>query len=190
MRLFGRVAFPLFAFLLVQGFLYTRDWKRYALRLAVFAAVSEIPYDLVAGQSLFYPEEQNTILLLLIGLLTLKAAEEAGKRLGTAGFLAAALAGAFAAWITRADYGPLGLLFILALYRFHGYPMERMAAGGALLFLIYGDFYAIAAWLSFFFINRYTGEKGKPMGITAYLFYPVHLLSLYFAGVFIHGYYF
>lgn len=199
MRLIGRMAFPLFAFLLVEGFLYTRDWKRYAKRLALAAVLSEIPYNLAANHTWSAPGEQNTVVLLLIGLLTLKGISTAdSSSFGcvypqvdrTIRIAAVLFAGLAAAGVSRADYGAGGLLLILVFYFFRGQPQRRMMAGGVVLLLLYGDGYALAAWIAFFFINRYNGEKGRSMGILPYVFYPAHLLILYAAGVLIHGLHF
>lgn len=249
MRLCGRMAFPLFAFLLVEGFLYTKDRRAYAARLGILAAVSEIPYNLLCSGTLFYPQEQNTVLLFFIGLLTMMGCEAAGtgdgkggshgenensggnRRDGKSGSrggirnsgenrrggksgnreknensgenrrdgkrrnpvenageirLAAVLrigavilAGLLAAHFLRADYGAGGLLFILVLWRFRGDPPRRAVIGCAvLLFLYLFDVWGAASCAVFFFLNRYTGEKGRSLGRLPYLFYPLHLAVL------------
>lgn len=188
MRLFGRVAFPLYAFMLVQGFLYTKDWLKYLKRLAVLAVVSEIPFNLVASGHVFYRKEQNTVLLLCIGLAAMKgiaslqAARTDLAAPGTSALIAAAAM--IAAEITGADYGAPGILFILTLYWFRHRPPERFFAGACILLLIEGSFYGLAAWIAFFFINRYNGEKGRELSYLPYLFYPAHLLMIYAAGVY------
>lgn len=192
MRLIGRMAFPLYAFLLVQGFLWTRDWLRYAGRVAIFALVSEIPYDLVAFDLAWCMVRQNTMFTMLIGLICMRGIQWALESDWCSGegnvfprnimvTLIAAL-GALAAELLRVDYGALGVLLILIFYVFRYRPIEQMIAGILLLYLTYHNEYAYASWIAFFFISNYNGERGKKMGYMPYVFYPVHLLAVWLAG--------
>lgn len=105
MRLFGRLAFPIFAYLLAMGFQRTRDWKRYAVRLGVFAVITQIPFQLFAGHL-------NVLFTFLFGLLFLYFYE----RQEILGVVAVMLA----AEILRTDYAGYGLLMIFIFYRFGG----------------------------------------------------------------------
>jgi hypothetical protein len=175
MRLVGRVAFPLFAFLLVEGFLHTHDRRRYALRLGVFALLSEVPFDLAFKGKVLEWTHQNVFITLCLGVLGLWALE---KFKGHGGKLLLSLLGLFlVALVSRCDYGIKGFGFVLLLYLLRERPISRAVIGAG---------YLSATWqagLAFVPIAFYNGERGfirgKALQYAFYLFYPLHLLLLY-----------
>ena len=75
----GRIAFPVFAFMTVEGYFHTHNLKKYMLRLLLFVLISEIPFDLMYGGTWFYPIHQNVIWTLLMGLLGIHLMETVHK---------------------------------------------------------------------------------------------------------------
>lgn len=71
MRIIGRIAFPLFCFMLVEGFIYTHSRKNYIIRLALFAVVSEVPFDLACSDRVVDWSGQNVMWTLLIGFIVM-----------------------------------------------------------------------------------------------------------------------
>lgn len=175
MRTMGRIAFPLFAFLLVEGFLHTRDRLRYALRLGAFALLSEPAFDLVHCGKLLELSSQNVFITLFLGVLGLWALERfRGK--GWQQLLC--LLGLYAvALIARCDYGVTGYGFVLLLYLLREKPILRAIVGSG---------YLSSTWkagLAFLPIAFYNGKRGfirrRWLQYAFYLVYPVHLLILY-----------
>ena len=73
----GRLAFPIFAFLIVEGYFHTGSLRRYVGRLLLCALLSEVPFDLVMGGTVFYPFHQNVLWTFLIALLLIRLNERA-----------------------------------------------------------------------------------------------------------------
>lgn len=117
-----RLAFPIFAFLAVEGYFHTRSFKRYALRMLLFAVLSEVPFDLMYGGTVFYPVHQNVIWTLLLGLLGIRLMEAArakGKRWLYVLTCAAVVVLGFAlGTLGMVDYYGAGVLTVFAFYFF------------------------------------------------------------------------
>ncbi len=179
LRMVGRIAFPIFCFLLVEGFCHTRNIRKYALRLGIFCLVSEVPFDLAFRGLPFYWQYQNVFFTLLLGLLGIWALEyfKGPKRIF--GILTA-VAAAVLADILHTDYGAFGVAFIEVLYLFRGRRALCTAAGVVCLFL-YGGIEFIGA-LAFLPIHFYNGTRGRQPKYFFYVFYPVHLLALAAVG--------
>lgn len=184
----GRLAFPIFCFLLVEGFQRTGNRAKYALRMGIFALISEIPFDLALSSKVLEFNYQNVYFTLLIGLLTMiavdavdRAAVKSGD--GNPGSILSVLRyfmelvvmflGAYVAECLHTDYGAKGVLCILVLYFFRLNRLMQCIAG-ACAFL-----WEQVAPLAFLLVGFYDGRRGLKLKYVFYLFYPVHLLVLY-----------
>ncbi|MDE6203887.1 MAG: conjugal transfer protein TraX [Lachnospiraceae bacterium] len=177
-RIVGRWAFPIYCFLLVEGFGKTKNRRKYAGRLLVFALVSEVPFDLAFAGQVINRNHQNVFFTLLSGFLMIWAMEEIGKRCRTVlakwtGGAAVFLAAAFLAEWTYCDYGANGIIAIALLFLFRKKKAEQIIAG-CIAFL-----WETMAPLAFLFIFFYNGKRGIRLKYFFYIFYPAHLLVLY-----------
>lgn len=182
MRMIGRLAFPIFAFLIVEGFLHTHNRWKYGRNLLLFALLSEIPWNLVSSDRFFY-SGQNVFFTLFFGYLGLCALEkfQSDFRRKALSLLALLLLSI----VFRADYGCAGFGFILMLY---------LLRNDRLMMAVIGCCFLTARWiagLAFIPICMYNGRRGFIQGVFGkylfYLFYPLHLLALYLLRHFIAG---
>lgn len=174
-RCAGRLAFPIYIFLLVEGFVHTRRRKTYGMRLFFFALLSEIPFDLAIFGQTFYPAYQNVMFTLLIAYITLCGVEKfRGSRVMQ---ILCPLAGCLAAELFRVDYGAVGVIMAVLLYLYRGSGVQlKVTAAVAVLESL--RTYGMAA-LSVFFLRLYRGKEGKwPGKYFFYFAYPGHLLAL------------
>ena len=177
MRTVGRLAFPLYAFLLVEGFVHTRDRKKYALRLLVFALLSELPWNLF-HTAVWHYAKQNVMFTLLLGFLGCWVIERRRAQPARSTQWALALLGLLVLSIVlEADFGASGFGFILMLYLLRADALGKTVLGSCILS---GRW---RAGLAFIPINLYNGERGfirgRFLGLLFYAFYPLHLLVLY-----------
>lgn len=190
MRLIGRVAFPIFVFLLVEGFLHTRNRWRYLRRLCVFALLSELPFDMalkltvdqVFSGKLIEFSGQNVFFTLAIGLLVLIILDEVQVKFkkSLSGLLlsfAVIAAGMGLAALLRTDYDWSGVLAIVMMWTFK--DKRLFAAGAVCLMLTVTNLLEITAFLSLIPIAKYNGTRGLRMKYIFYVFYPLHLLLLW-----------
>lgn len=179
MRLIGRLAFPIFAFLLVEGFVHTHDRRKYGIRLFLFALISEIPWNLAISGSWHFAR-QNVFFTLFFGYLGMCLLEQLQKRDddGEGWKAALLLIGAMLlSVLCRCDYGIRGFGFILMMYLLRSRPMERAILSCCIL---PGQW---RAGLSAIPISLYNGERGfirgKTMQLLFYALYPAQFLLLY-----------
>ena len=180
MRGVGRIAFPIFCFLLVEGFEHTGDRRKYALRLGLFALISEIPFDLAFNGCVLEFYSQNVFFTLLLGLLTMTAYRWTEERVRWSAFpralllMAEVLIGMGVAQLLATDYGGLGVWCIMILYLFRRNRIWQVVAGCLAFF-----WWELPAVIAFLPIALYNGKRGWNIKYLFYLFYPVHLLLLY-----------
>lgn len=192
----GTIAFPLFCFLLAEGFQYTRNKKRYIGLMLIFALISEIPFDigffsrysLMEGTFPFYLKYQNVFFTLFLGLLTLsclkkfscKSEVRADKIKSVALQVISVTLFSGIAELIRCDYGMQGILFITAFYVCRNHRIYQV-----LLFLLAymgatGNQPPLCTLLACLLILLYNGKRGKfKLKYFFYVFYPVHILILY-----------
>ncbi|HOO27649.1 MAG TPA: TraX family protein [Lachnospiraceae bacterium] len=179
MRRLGRFAFPIFCFLLVEGFFHTKNVWKYAGRLFLFALISEVPFDLAFFNEPFRFAYQNVFFTLFFGLCTLivlRAIEnnERIKRYGRILLTFAVIPAAMLiTYFLKTDYDYKGILSIVILYLFCKTRIFQMVTG-ALSFS-----WEFPAPLSFILLWFYNGKRGWKMKYIFYIFYPLHLLILY-----------
>ncbi len=175
MVMFGRFAFPLFAFLLVEGFEKTSNRKKYGISLLVLAMVSEIPFDLMNGHAIWYPK-QNVMFTLLLGYLAMWSVEFfKNKPLISIMLL---LVMFLVSRYMHADYQTIGFVFILLMYGLKKERIIRTVACPVLLPM------KLMVFLSLLLTCLYNDKRGfvkTPfLKYCFYAFYPVHMLVIYF----------
>lgn len=198
----GRIAFPIFAFLIVEGYFYTKNLKKYIGRMLLFAVLSEIPFNLAMGSRLFYPIHQNVLWSFLISLGLICWNEKVKKEklwLRCLTACATLLIGAVAGLVTMVDYYHAGILTVLTFYFFRGkkwwcyvgqllclwYINVEMLGGfgyevqlfGQTRFLMRQGF-ALLALIPIWLYRGKQGYHSKWLQYAYYGFYPVHLLIL------------
>ena len=177
LRLIGRLAFPIFCFLLVEGFLHTHDVKKYIGRLFLFGLLSEVPFDMAFFKTPFHWGNQNVYWTLALGVLAMAGLKHFEKPDGSASWkgLLCAAGCTLAALLACTDYNGIGVLIICALYLTRG-DRKRQCIVGAVLFA-----WELTAPLAFVLVWFYNGQRGRctpAMQKVFYWFYPVHLSVL------------
>lgn len=190
MRIIGRIAFPLFAFVLVEGFSHTRNRKRYIQRMFIFALLTEPIFDLAFTGQLVSWQQQNVMFTFTIGLFVLNLFERYKLRNEAASFFVLIL-GIIVADLLRVDYRGFGIVMIMMMYFLRNNRSLVLLSIVILNLLITGFQFktletSLQAFggLSILFIHFYNEKRGAPLKYFFYLFYPVHLLLLYV--VYIH----
>ena len=184
LREIGRLGFPIFCFLLVEGFGRTRNKVKYAMRLGAFALISEIPFDLAFKGSVMDFGHQNVFFTLLSGFLAMCVFDLVDKKqipkiAAIAIDLAALAVFMLAAYFLNTDYGYMGVLTIAVMYALRSYKVWSMAGGCVVLCLL--SLTELPAFFALIPVALYNGKRGWRLKYFFYAFYPVHLFLLWSA---------
>lgn len=177
----GRIAFPIFCFLIVEGFHHTRSHVNYLIRLCIFALLSEIPFDLAFRGTWFDLSHQNVFITLAFGLASIFCLEEMNNRRL---FIIPLVAMWAAAYLVHCDYGIGGVLLINMFYLTKKSPWMRVVLTALIMYLFYGPS-ELCGLIALPLIMLYNGKHGTSLKMIFYWFYPVHLLVLHFLSVYI-----
>ncbi len=200
----GRLAYPIFAFMIVEGYTHTKNLKKYVLRLLAFAVITEIPFNLMVGNSVFYYVHQNVLWTFLISIGLIYLNELARKKeklwLNLVTMVGTVVLGYVLGYITFVDYNAAGILTVLLFYFFRGrkwwcclgqlvglyYINVEMLQGLYFEVELFGHTFEVVqqgiAVLSLAFIWLYKGRQGKKskaFQYFCYAFYPAHMLLLW-----------
>ena len=199
----GRISFPMFAFMIVEGYFHTSNLKKYVNRLLIFALISEIPFNLAMGSSIFYPIHQNVLwsFLISVGLIHWnEKAKETGKNWKQVAVgCVTIILGYILGLLTMVDFYHAGILMVLIFYFFRQkkwwsyigqavclwYINTELLGGYGYEIQLFGETYFLQrqafAMLALIPIWLYRGRQGYHSKLFQYIcygFYPVHLLIL------------
>lgn len=190
MRIIGRLGFPIFIFLLVEGLEHTHNRWKYLIRMVIFALVSEVPFDfafnlskaeIFSGKIIDFTY-QNVFFTLSIGLLTIIGIQSVGrtqwKTIGKVFMnIGIALVGMAIAYLLRTDYGAIGVLAIVVMYLLRKNRM--LASAITCVVLMFSSILEASAFLVLWPIGFYNGKRGWNLKWVFYIFYPAHLFVLW-----------
>ena len=190
MNYIGRLSFPIFAFLITEGYVHTSNLKKYFLRLLIFAIISQIPFMLPFPRNNF---SLNILFTLSFALLTLTIYDKLKNKF--LGFIFVVLSSILAE-LLHLEYGWLAIILIFIFYVFKQNKAYMNIFFTTTIFIFYLYYFAktlrmeylmiiLCSILALIPINLYNGKKGKNIKYFLYLFYPLHLIVLYIIKLFI-----
>lgn len=182
LRIIGRLSFPIFAFMIVEGYFNSKDIKKYFIRLGLFAIVPQIPYTIAFG-----PGTLNIFFTLFIGLLAIFLEEKIANRFLK--YLVVILLVIFAQ-VIEVDYGFYGvlLIYIFKIFRnnFKALFFAFLLLNLSVLNLYSFQYYSIFSLIFIRFYNGQLGLRNLWVKYGFYLFYPLHILAIYGFSLFLN----
>lgn len=202
MTYIGRMAFPIFAFQIAEGFFHTSNFQKYALRLLGFALFTEIPFNLFYSSRWFNPYHQNVLFTLLLGLLAISVIDKTRKKFTPKAVVLSLmwlLLICVASVIGFVDYGFMGMITVVMFYLLRDFPFAWLAQLVAMvlinivffegqvfqieflgkIFEIPSQGFAVFALIPIWLYGGKKGHSSRIMQYGFYAFYPVHMLILY-----------
>jgi hypothetical protein len=182
-RIIGRVAMPLFAFSIAEGYNRTRDVNKYGQRILLLALISQLIFFL-----LFNNDKLNICFTLFLGLASIYIYDKAKNWfIKTSGILLLLIVSIF----FNLEYGAYGILMILFFHIFRNNTYLLIVQSLLILAFVLTDFnqiiniFAILAIFLAHFFKKYDFRLNR---IVQYWFYPVHLLLIYLVYLLINLY--
>lgn len=192
---FGRISFPLFAFLITEGMAHTQNRKKYVIRMLIFAAISQIPFMLFRSlvADYFMLNIMFTFLFAMVGIFAIEFFKEQKEMPAVLKYIIIVsilftilLAGNF----IPVDYRWFGILTVWIFYLFRENKILRTVIFIIVVILYYflgsgynfsnvNFFSVIFTILPVVTILLYNGKQGKRMKYFFYWFYPIHMLVVY-----------
>ena len=200
LRIIGRLSFPIFAFLVCEGYEHTKDPKKYAMRLLLFAVISEPFFDFARSGSLFdIFGGQNVLFTFFIAVVTISACEKQGTWIWS-------MIGMVFGNLLLTDYGAFGVLLVMLFWYQRKTKNEIATSLGCfavgMCFFNFMDYFKastvftaeiwyyilneLASLLSCFILFLYNGKRGGeglPKSVVKYSFYVIYPLQFLFFGL-------
>ena len=176
-REIGRIAFPLFAFLIANGAVHTRDINKYLFRLALLAIISEPFFSMMTSGS-----SMNIFFTLFLAVAAISVLKHLNSSIKYFVFIVLSLLFSYIAEVIRADYAAIGVLFIIALYVVINYKLLVCFCIFVFMLLLYDfTFLFYYSLISLIPVILYDGKRGFNSNFVKwafYLFYPIHIFIL------------
>jgi hypothetical protein len=177
MHFVGRITMPVMAFMVVEGYVHTHDFTRYALRLLVFALISDIPFMAFERSTGMH----NVMFTLFLGLMAIRLIDMARNEF--AAFMLCSLVVVVSVF-TGVDWSFIGVLLCVAFWQFRGNFLAVSLSVSAMAFMaamVYGQYFQFGLLLSLPLLRLYNGQRGSQNRLSKwgfYGFYPAHLAAL------------
>lgn len=178
LRYIGRIAFPIFCYLIVEGYYHTRNVWKYTLRLFVFALISQIPFSLATHKTPFHFSSLNVFFTLCMGLICIILLESRHTDAHTAFSFISIVCITALSILLNTDYSIFGILLILIFYIFRDKPI-KISIAMLICIVLFENPQELFALLSIIPIALHNGKKGPSIKYAFYVYYPLHLTILY-----------